>query len=170
MYFFMVKNQQVPIVTIYVSTKIFLEGYTKMYFQTREILPVVLAYLQVFEWRGDLRDVKREAARDATRALDLLQSVRFFSPARNARLKDATEQKAADLPHKQHIHRGHSRKCVWIVVRLSVGYWMPVRLVLTAMCVCLCVCVLERCARSDTPSRAKSVIRTQRICSLSFCI
>lgn len=92
--------------------------------------------------------MKCEAARDAARALNLFQNLRFVSLARNARLKNTTEQKAADLPHEHHINKRQSRKCVLIVVRLNVGYWMRVRLVLSAMC------VLERGARSDTPSHA----------------
>lgn len=106
--------------------------------------------------------MKCEAARDAARAFNLLQSLRFFSPARNARLKNTTEQKAADLPHEHHIHRGHSRKCVLIGVRLNEldAREAPVE--------CY-VCVGEERELRHSLSR-KSVSRTQLIGSLSFCI
>lgn len=63
--------------------------------------------------------MKRQASRDAARAFNLLQGLRFFGPARNARFKNTEEQKAADLPHKHHLQRGRSRKCALTVARLN---------------------------------------------------
>lgn len=65
--------------------------------------------LQVSEGHGDLRDVQRQAAGHAARALHLLQTLRFFNPARNVHLKHTAEQKTAEIPQKQHLLCGCSR-------------------------------------------------------------